>query len=159
MAKKKKVAKKPVKKVVKKPAKAVKKVPAKKTSTKPARAAVQMPPEGTVVWMGLNTPDQAASARFYRAVLKLSSKLVPMGEQSMMILSAGKNDVAHVSEMVEDRGPRWMAFFYVKDVDAAAADAAKAGGKIQVPPTNIEEGRFCVMLDPHGIEFAVFKPG
>ena len=156
MAKKKKVAKRPVKKSVKKPPKAAKKAPAKKQSN---TTAPQMPPEGTVVWMGLNTPDQAASARFYRSVLKLSSKLVPMGEQSMMILSAGKNDVAHVSEMVEDRGPRWMAFFYVKDVDAAAADAAKAGGKIQVPPTDIEEGRFCVMLDPHGIEFAVFKPG
>lgn len=161
MAKKKKTARpasrKPVKKAAKKPAK---KAAPKKKSAKPvaSKTAPAMPPEGSVIWMGLNTPDQQASARFYREVLRLSSKLVPMGEQSMMILSSGKTDIAHVSEMIEDRGPRWMAFFYVKDVDAAAQQAAKSGGKIQVPPTDIAEGRFCVMLDPHGIEFAVFKP-
>jgi hypothetical protein len=114
--------------------------------------------EGTVVWMGLNTPDEAGSARFYREVLGLQNRWVAMGEQKMMLLSSGKQDVAHVSTMVEDRGPRWMAFFYVKNVDAAAAQAAKSGGKIQVPPTDIPEGRFCVLLDPHGIEFALFKP-
>ncbi len=148
---------------------AAKKKPAKKKAAKktvkkvkPAAKAKPSAPkllEGTVVWMGLNTPNQAESARFYRQVLKLSSKMAPGGEKSMMILSAGKTDVAHVTEMIEDRGPRWMTFFYVKDVDAAATDAAKAGGKIQVPPMDIPEGRFCVMLDPHGIEFAVFKPG
>lgn len=150
------------KKPVKKKAVAKKKSPAKKAAAKPKKVTAKpkrsAPTEGTVVWMGLNTPDQAGAARFYRDVLRLQSKLVRMGEQSMMILSAGKKDVAHVSEMVEDRGPRWMAFFYVKDVDAAALQAAKSGGKIQVPPTDIAEGRFCVMLDPHGVEFAVFKP-
>lgn len=151
MAKKKKAAKKAAKKTIPKKKKAAK--PAAKKAAAPA-----MPPEGTVIWMGLNTPDQQSAARFYREVLKLSNKMVPMGEQSMMILSAGKQDVAHVSEMTEGGGPRWMAFFYVKDVDGAAAQAAKSGGKIQVPPTDIAEGRFCVMLDPQGIEFAVFKP-
>lgn len=141
--------------------KTAKKAP-KKSVKKPRPAAAKKPApqlvEGTVVWMGLNTPNQAESARFYRQVLKLSSKMTPAGEKSMMILSAGKTEVAHVSEMIEDRGPRWMTFFYVKDVDSAATEAAKAGGKIQVPPMDIPEGRFCVMLDPHGIEFAVFKP-
>lgn len=145
--------KKPVKKTVKK--KAAKKKVAKKSKPKTAAPALT---EGTVIWMGLNTPNQQESARFYRQVLKLSSKVVPMGEQSMMILSAGKTDVAHATEMIEDRGPRWMAFFYVKNIDAAATEAAKAGGKIQVPPTDIPEGRFAVLLDPHGIEFALFRP-
>lgn len=153
MAAKKKSAKKSAKKktVKKKSAK----VAVKKAKPKAATPALI---EGTVVWMGLNTPNQQESARFYRQVLKLSSKIVPMGEQSMMILSSGKTDVAHVSEMIEDRGPRWMAFFYVKNVDTAATEAAKAGGKVQVPPTDIPEGRFAVLLDPHGIEFALFKP-
>src|SRR5689334_55538 len=128
MAKKKKpIKKKPAKK---KPAKVAKKAkPAAK-----AKTSAPQPLEGTVVWMGLNTPNKMESARFYREVLKLSSKTVPMGNDTMMILSAGKTDVAHATEMIEDRGPRWMAFFYVKDVDRAAADGAKAGGKIQVPP-------------------------
>lgn len=154
-AKKKSTKKKPVKQNSAK--KAVKKT-VKKTKPAAAKKSVAQLVEGTVVWMGLNTPNQAESARFYRQVLKLSSKMTPAGDNSMMILSAGKTDVAHVSEMVEDRGPRWMTFFYVKDVDAAATEAAKAGGKIQVPPMDIPEGRFCVMLDPHGIEFAVFRP-
>lgn len=156
MAKKKPTKKKPIAKKV-----AAKKKPAKKAlkKTKPARKSnAPKVAEGTVVWMGLNTPNKLEAARFYRQVLRLQSKTVPMGDDTMMILSAGDTDVAHVSEMVEDRGPRWMAFFYVDDIDAAAAEAAKAGGKIQVPPMDIEEGRFCVMLDPHGVEFAVFKP-
>jgi len=155
-AKKKPKAKsKPKKKAAKKPVKKKAKPAAKKAKAASSR---NTPLEGTVVWMGLNTPNQHEAARFYRQVLRLGSRMLPMGEQSMMILSAGNTDVAHVSEMIEDRGPRWMTFFYVKNVDAAAADAAKHGGKIQVPPTDIPEGRFCVMLDPHGIEFAVFKP-
>ena len=153
--------KKPTKKksATKKPAakkKAARKAP---KQAKPARKSnAPKVAEGTVVWMGLNTPNKLEAARFYRQVLRLQSKTVPMGDDTMMILSAGDTDVAHVSEMVEDRGPRWMAFFYVDDIDAAAAEAAKAGGRIQVPPMDIEEGRFCVMLDPHGVEFAVFKP-
>lgn len=145
---------------VKKKASRKKEKPVKKAA--PRRKAPKerevMPPEGTVVWMGLNTPDEAAAARFYREVLRMENKWVGSGENKMMILHSGKKDLAHVSTMVEDRGPRWMAFFYVKDVDNAAAQAAKSGGRIQVPPTDIPEGRFCVMLDPHGIEFAVFKP-
>jgi len=145
--------KKPIKKKAAKKKLAKKAKPAAKTKTYAPKLL-----EGMVSWMGLNTPNRQEAARFYRDVLKLSSKVVPMGNDTMMILSAGKTDVAHISEMVEDRGPRWMAFFYVKNVDAAAAQAAKSGGKIQVPPTDIPEGRFCVMLDPHGVEFAVFKP-
>lgn len=145
--------KKPAKKVAKK------KIVKKKAAKKPApKATAPKLVEGSVIWMGLNTPNQAESARFYRRVLKLSSKMVPGGDKPMMILSSGKTDIAHATEMIEDRGPRWMTFFYAKDVDAAAVEAAKAGGKIQIPPMDIPEGRFCVMLDPHGIEFAVFRP-
>lgn len=153
--------KKPQKKKAAAKKTAAKKKPAKKVLKKAKPAGKARAPkiaEGTVVWMGLNTPNKLESARFYRQVLRLQSKTVPMGDDTMMILSAGDTDVAHVSEMIEDRGPRWMAFFYVHDIDAAAAEAAKAGGKIQIPPMDIPEGRFCVMLDPHGIEFAVFKP-
>lgn len=156
MAKKKPAKKKPAARKAK-----AKKTPVKKAPKKAKPASKAKAPkiaEGTVVWMGLNTPNKLEAARFYRQVLRLQSKTVPMGDDTMMILSAGDTDVAHVSEMVEDRGPRWMTFFYVDDIDAAAAEAAKAGGKIQVPPMDIEEGRFCVMLDPHGVEFAVFKP-
>lgn len=149
------------KKSVKKAKSKTKKTAVKKK--KPARPAAKKSAapkllEGSVVWMGLNTPNQKESARFYRDVLKLNSRVVSGVKEPMMILSSGKTDVAHVTEMIEDRGPRWMAFFYVQDVDAAAAQAAKAGGKIQVPPMDIPEGRFAVLLDPHGIEFALFKP-
>lgn len=150
--KKKSAKKKPVKK--KAPKKTAKVVKAAKKS-KPAAPKLQ---EGTVIWMGLNTPNKVESARFYRNVLRLNSKTVPSGTDTMLLLSAGNTDVAHVTEMIEDRGPRWMAFFYVKDVDSAAAEAAKSGGKIQIPPTDIPEGRFCVLLDPHGIEFALYRP-
>lgn len=148
------------KKPVRKQAARKKAKPAKKPAPrrKVSKKREVMPPEGTVVWMGLNTPDEAAAARFYRDVLHMENKWVGSGQNKMMILHSGKKDLAHVSTMVEDRGPRWMAFFYVKDVDNAAAQAAKSGGRIQVPPTDIPEGRFCVMLDPQGIEFAVFKP-
>ncbi|WP_131744705.1 VOC family protein [Frankia sp. Cppng1_Ct_nod] len=49
----------------------------------------------------------------------------------------------------------WMVYFAVTDTDAAAAKAEDLGGKISVPPTTIQVGRFAVLNDPQGAAFSV----
>jgi predicted enzyme related to lactoylglutathione lyase len=54
--------------------------------------------------------------------------------------------------------PHWMPYFQVEDCDAAAANAAKLGGTVCVPPTDIPSiGRFAVLQDPTGATFSVIK--
>ena len=47
--------------------------------------------------------------------------------------------------------PRWEASVTVDDVDAVARKAEENGGRILVPPTDIQDvGRFCTFQDPQG---------
>ncbi|OBQ46002.1 VOC family protein [Halodesulfovibrio spirochaetisodalis] len=46
----------------------------------------------------------------------------------------------------------WDQYVTVDDVDASARKVLEIGGKVMLPPTDIEGvGRFCVVLDPQGV--------
>lgn len=48
----------------------------------------------------------------------------------------------------------WDQYVTVDDVDASARKVLEIGGKVMLPPTDIEGvGRFCVVLDPQGVGF------
>ena len=47
-------------------------------------------------------------------------------------------------------------FVRVEDVKAAASQAAELGGKVIIPPSTLPEGdEMAVLMDPHGMPFAV----
>ncbi len=49
----------------------------------------------------------------------------------------------------------WLPYFAVADTDATCTRVLELGGIVQVPPKDIEVGRFAVITDPHGAAFAV----
>jgi predicted enzyme related to lactoylglutathione lyase len=53
--------------------------------------------------------------------------------------------------------PHWLGYFTVEDCDASAAKAQELGGRVMVPPMDVEPGRFAVISDPQGAAFGIIK--
>jgi predicted enzyme related to lactoylglutathione lyase len=54
--------------------------------------------------------------------------------------------------------PNWAVYFQVEDADKTCEKTKKLGGRVMMPPMDIENvGRFAWMMDPQGGMFAVIK--
>jgi uncharacterized protein len=69
-----------------------------------------------------------------------------------------------VATLVDDSGeqdptdpPRWTVTFAVDDADKIAAEAERLGGKVIVPPFDVEPVRMTVLADPQGAVFTASK--
>jgi hypothetical protein len=51
--------------------------------------------------------------------------------------------------------PNWGVYFAVPDTDAAVEKIKELGGSVLLPPTDIEPGRFSVVMDDQGAPFNV----
>ena len=54
-----------------------------------------------------------------------------------------------------DRGPHWMTYFEVTDVDAAVARVDELGGHTLGPARDTPHGRTARVADPEGATFSV----
>jgi predicted enzyme related to lactoylglutathione lyase len=55
--------------------------------------------------------------------------------------------------------PGWIPYFYIDDVDAAAAKAWELGGNVWMTPSTIDGvGRMAMLADPQGAAFYLMKP-
>ena len=60
-------------------------------------------------------------------------------------------------EMPAEMPNNWGVYFTVDDTDAAVAKVQELGGTVIMPPTDIEPGRFAVVMDPTGAPFNIIK--
>ena len=51
----------------------------------------------------------------------------------------------------------WSVTFAVDDADAIAAEAQRLGGKVIVPPFDVEPVRMTLLADPQGAMFTASK--
>ncbi len=51
----------------------------------------------------------------------------------------------------------WQIYFQVEDVDATFANAMRLGATAMVPPQDFPGGRFAILMDPQGANFALLK--
>ena len=116
--------------------------------------------KGGFVFHELMTSDVEGAKKFYREITGLN---VTSGAYPMLV--DGETLVAglvgpHADGSAWPSGgpePHWIAYFSVKDVDAAVEKAEKFGGKVLLPPTDIPNfGRAAVLRDPQGAAFGVF---
>jgi predicted enzyme related to lactoylglutathione lyase len=116
---------------------------------------------GALCWNELITTDLEKSKAFYKAVFGWDGEdQGPPGgppaytEWKLSGRSVGgmmpKNDM-----MPADMPPNWGVYFAVPDTDAAVEKIKKLGGSVLVPPTDIEPGRFAVVMDDQGAPFNV----
>lgn len=94
---------------------------------------------GSFVWYELMTTDAGAAEAFYRHVLGWGARDAGMVGMSYTLFSAEGADVAGSMALPQEAcdagaGPSWMGYVGVEDVDATAAQAAKAGGTVHRPP-------------------------
>lgn len=54
--------------------------------------------------------------------------------------------------------PYWDVYFAVEDPSATAEAAARLGGTVLLPPTDIAHGHIAVFADPAGAVFSVTAP-
>jgi predicted enzyme related to lactoylglutathione lyase len=117
---------------------------------------------GQIVWHDLLTTDVEGAKAFYGELLGWEFEVWKPAELDYSMITSG--DHQHGGFMALDAATgvpsHWLAYVRVEDVDAAAGQAAEAGGTVHVQPTDIPEvGRFAVVADPQGATLAAFAPG
>ncbi len=114
---------------------------------------------GTLAWTELATTDTAGE--FYTQLFDWTSETAEMGGGPYITFMKGEQPVGGMLPMTEEWGdvpPHWMIYFAVADCDRTVDLAASLGGRVQVPPTNIEGvGRFTMLADPQSALFSVIK--
>lgn len=122
--------------------------------------------QGSFFWYELMTPDTAAAAEFYGAVVGWIPKDsgMPGMDYTVFHVDGYQMGVAGMMELTEEFSaqgmpPNWTGYVLVHDVDAMAAKLASKGGSVQRPPEDIPGvGRFAIVADPFGAVFAIMDP-
>jgi predicted enzyme related to lactoylglutathione lyase len=113
---------------------------------------------GTLTWNELVTSDTAAAKRFYEKVFGWGTVTHGEGAGAYTEFQVSGRSIAGMMarppEMPEGP-PYWGVYFAVADTDAAAKRIGELGGKVVMPPRDIEPGRFAVASDPAGAMFQV----
>jgi predicted enzyme related to lactoylglutathione lyase len=118
---------------------------------------------GTVTWNELNTRDIDTAIGFYGEVFGVTTDPLDNGPDGprYRTFNVGEDVVGGMQQMgplfPPQVPPHWMTYFAVDDADATAAAAARAGGKVMMPPTDSPYGRSAVLLDPQGGAFTVMR--
>jgi predicted enzyme related to lactoylglutathione lyase len=114
---------------------------------------------GAFTWNELATRDIEAAKAFYKAVFNWDGTTQPFGPTTYTEFKIGDRSVGGMREIGPDEPAQmpahWLVYFAVADTDAAVATIAQQGGKVVVPPMDIEPGRFSIASDPQGAPFAV----
>lgn len=113
---------------------------------------------GSFCWNELLTRDLENAKIFYSALFGWeisAAENTPV--EYHLISNAGRMNGGMLS-WVEDMGdvpPNWGVYFSVSDCDASVERVEELGGRLILPPTDIEPGRFAVVADHAGAVFSV----
>lgn len=124
-------------------------------------------PHGSFIWYELMTPDAAAAARFYGAVVGwqiAEEPVAPPGAMDYRMI--GRSDGGHaggvlrLSPDMQAQGaqPLWVAYLSVPDVDLAVAALTADGAQLLMPKTTLPVGDIAMLADPMGAVFYVMRP-
>lgn len=118
---------------------------------------------GALAWNELVTGDSAASAAFYRSALDVQTTPIGMEGIDYLTVDVAGRPVCGIfgvpeSELQATGGTaRWTTYFGVDDADEAARICVQQGGSVARPAQDSPFGRFAVLKDPFGAEFAAMK--
>lgn len=119
-------------------------------------------PPGTPVWNELLTYETSIG-KFYRTVFGFELEPVDSPGNDYATLFVDGAPVASLhgvgDALPRDRGPHWMTYFEVTDVDAAARLVVELGGRVLSPPRDGTAGRLALVADPEGAVFTLVRSG
>jgi uncharacterized protein len=119
---------------------------------------------GAFCWVELATSDQKAAKDFYGKLFGWAANDMPMGPNDFYTIFKldGRDTSAAYTIRPDQKAqgvpPHWMLYVAVESADAAAARAAKLGGKVMAPAFDVyDAGRMAVISDPQGAVFCVWQ--
>jgi len=120
-------------------------------------------PEGSFIWYELMTSDPDGAASFYADIVGWTVSGFEGGTDTKgyRIFWAGNEGIGGLMQLPEGAPtrPGWFAYLYVADVDAKAEAIVAAGGRVHMPPTDLEGvGRIAMVADPQGLVFYLMNP-
>lgn len=134
------------------------------TTTTPTAPKAAVRTTGAFCWNELHTRDTKRAVDFYTKVVGWTVKECgPAGahDYSEWVTKSGVNAggmMALPAEVPAHVPANWSVYINVEDVDAMAAKAVKLGGsKVRDPMDVPNVGRFCMIQDPTGAVFSLFK--
>ena len=108
---------------------------------------------GCLTWNDLATPDPAAAAAFYEALLGWE-----VTQQAPEYATIANEGVPNGGIRLEtDLPPHWLPYFTAESTERSAATAREAGGQVLAEGIEVPAGRIAVLLDPQGAPFALFE--
>lgn len=112
---------------------------------------------GSPTWVDLGTADPVDAERFYSALFGWTSDVA--GDYITFLLNG--RPVAGAGPLYGAGQPTaWSTYIGTDDADGVTARVAANGGKVLVPPFDVQEqGRMAAFLDPGGAPFSVWEPG
>lgn len=126
---------------------------------KPAEPPAPTYLHGKMVWFELVSADPAKSKAFHADLLGWTIEPQETAGMKYELARAGGKEVATIRQ-AEDKKVKshWVPFVSVPDVDAAVAAVEQNKGKVVKAAIDVPDvGRFAIVSDPNGAEFAVFK--
>jgi len=116
--------------------------------------------EGTLCWADLATSDTELAKKFYEDLFGWTIALSEHDASGYLHIKNGEAFIGGIppSKYRDPKvPPHWLLYFFVSDVDAAAAKAKHLGAAIHMEPMTIKGvGRMAVVADPQGAVFSVF---
>ncbi|GHJ17356.1 MULTISPECIES: VOC family protein [unclassified Micromonospora] len=118
---------------------------------------------GQPCWYEYMTGDTEPADRFLADALGLRASVPPGApDDSYALLAGPAGPVAGRLRMpppLRDLLPTgWMVYVAVTDPDDTAARAARSGGRVLVPASDVMTGRVCALADPAGAVLTVIRP-
>lgn len=119
-------------------------------------------PQGTPIWVDLQSSDQAAAAAFYRRLFdwEVSPASAETGGYSIATLRGVP--VTAIGPLPatfpEGSASVWTSYFAVGDIAASTAAAEATGGTVLLPPGELAPGvLLAVVSDPAGAVFGLWQ--
>ncbi|MBT3073115.1 VOC family protein [Streptomyces bacillaris] len=134
----------------------------------PGVGMIQQP--GSLLWVELYTPDVPAASRFFGDVFRWKTEPLKVEGTEYVYTTvhpAGTGPELSFGGLVTmsdvpaeaARGPHWLPYFEVEDVEGAVAAAKRLGGAEALPPMEVPGvGTMANVTDPYGAVFALMKP-
>ncbi|WP_431280174.1 VOC family protein [Leifsonia poae] len=104
-------------------------------------------PQGTPIWVDLQSTDQAGAAAFYRQLFDWEAPPASAETGWYSVATMRGVPVTAIGPLPESFGENgrsvWTTYFSVDDIDASAAAAKASGGQVLLPPGELAPGCSC----------------
>jgi predicted enzyme related to lactoylglutathione lyase len=116
---------------------------------------------GRFLWYDTLTNDIEGAIAFYTNVVGWNTQTWDAAGTPYQMWAVADRPIGGLMKMPPGapHPPHWLGYIGTPDVDATTARAESLGARVWMKPTDIPSvGKFSVMSDPQGAEFAAFTP-